>query len=283
MTVIDFKLVILYFCILSVVLNSGSGAPLEKHEFQVRKLRVKDENGGKDWILELKGDIIIDQYREGVSSFQIILIASLIAIMLPGSHILLIRTNEAAMDEKSHPVRHRQFLLSATEKRDRRRTSKIDVPAGPLCQVCTKVERKNYVHVWKGEGCSSMVGMRGGKQFLSLEDDCVQHTTVLHEFTHALGFDHTQCRSDRDKYVDILWNNIIEDEKHNFDRERRTNNEVVPFDYYSIMIYAPYSFAIDTRKPTMAPRHPQKRLFGDIEKMKLSPNDIKMIKKFYKC
>ena len=142
MAIIDFKLVILHFCILSVVLNSGSGAPLEKHEFEVRRLRVKDENGGKDWILELKGDIIIDQYREGVSSFHIILIASLIAIMLPGSHSLLLRANEAAMDEKSHPVRHRQFLLSATEKRDRRRTSKIDVPTGPLCQVCAKVERK---------------------------------------------------------------------------------------------------------------------------------------------
>ena len=153
---------------------------------------------------------------------------------------------------------------------------------------CVKFVRrskeKNFVHVWKGKGCNSAVGMKGGEQFLSLGDNCVLDRIVQHEFTHALGFDHTQCRSDRDKYVDILWNNIIEDSKHNFDRYDKTNNELVPFDYYSIMIYSPYSFAIDTKKPTMAPKHPQsERLLNDEEKLKLSKNDIEMIKKFYKC
>ena len=73
MVTIDVKLVLFFFCVLSAVLSSGSGAPKEskepeKHEFEVQKLRVKDANGGKDWILELKGDIITSQYREGVSS-----------------------------------------------------------------------------------------------------------------------------------------------------------------------------------------------------------------------
>ena len=73
MATIDVKLIFFCFCVLSVAINSGNGAPKEskepeKHEFEVQKLRVKDTNGGKDWILELKGDIIVNQYREGVSS-----------------------------------------------------------------------------------------------------------------------------------------------------------------------------------------------------------------------
>ena len=145
-------------------------------------------------------------------------------------------------------------------------------------------DEEDYVHVMKGEGCHSLIGMKGGEQILSLGDKCVLDRIVRHEFTHALGFDHTQCRSDRDDYVDILWDNIIQEHKHNYDKYDMTNNELVPFDYYSIMIYEPYSFAIDTKKPTMAPKHPQtERLLNDDEKLKLSPSDIEMIKKLYKC
>lgn len=34
---------------------------------EVTKYTVRDEEGGQDWIIEMKGDVIIDQYREGVS------------------------------------------------------------------------------------------------------------------------------------------------------------------------------------------------------------------------
>lgn len=34
---------------------------------ELTKIQIPDEEGGKDWIIELKDDVIIDQYREGVS------------------------------------------------------------------------------------------------------------------------------------------------------------------------------------------------------------------------
>ena len=52
----------------------------------------------------------------------------------------------------------------------------------------------------------------GGKQVLSLADDCWRSIkepgTVQHEFLHALGFIHEQSRPDRDKFVTINTKNI---------------------------------------------------------------------------
>lgn len=55
--------------------------------------------------------------------------------------------------------------------------------------------------------------MVGGVQQMSLQTPaCMWSGVASHELMHALGFVHEQSRSDRDRYVNILWDNIIESE-----------------------------------------------------------------------
>lgn len=57
--------------------------------------------------------------------------------------------------------------------------------------------------------CYSFVGRQGSVQTVSLaRNGCLYHSTVQHELLHALGFNHEQTRSDRDSYIQIIWDNI---------------------------------------------------------------------------
>lgn len=52
--------------------------------------------------------------------------------------------------------------------------------------------------------------MVGGAQELNLQSGtgCVRKGTAIHELMHALGFYHTMSRRDRDRYVQVNYDNI---------------------------------------------------------------------------
>jgi len=120
----------------------------------------------------------------------------------------------------------------------------------PCLQFKQRRNEPNYIYIQDGgsrNGCSANVGMIGGKQYLSLHrPGCMTHGVILHEFGHSLGFQHEQCRSDRDQYVKINFNNI-EGGPHgriarvNFGKLWTTN--YAPYDYNSLMHYGPYAFS----------------------------------------
>ena len=56
--------------------------------------------------------------------------------------------------------------------------------------------------------CYSSIGRVGGRQVVSLHDDCKYRGKVIHEILHALGFFHEHSRSDRDRYIKVIWKNI---------------------------------------------------------------------------
>lgn len=59
--------------------------------------------------------------------------------------------------------------------------------------------------------------MRVGRQNVYLYEKCSKGN-IIHELLHALGFLHMHTAVERDEYVDINWNNIMEKSKLNFQK-----------------------------------------------------------------
>lgn len=100
----------------------------------------------------------------------------------------------------------------------------------------------NYVRVIRSDGCWSYVGMRGGRQDLSLADGC-GFGAAVHEFGHAWGLWHEQSREDRDSYVTVHWANIQSGMEHNFNQHITDADDLGAYDYGSIMHYGAYAFS----------------------------------------
>jgi len=53
-------------------------------------------------------------------------------------------------------------------------------------------------------------------QLFAPEVGCFRLYTIAHEMLHALGFFHMQSASDRDDWVEIVWENIQAGTENNF-------------------------------------------------------------------
>jgi hypothetical protein len=99
----------------------------------------------------------------------------------------------------------------------------------------------DHVYFMKGQGCSSQVGRRGGRQLITLEGACGLGS-VIHELGHAIGFWHEQSREDRNNYVEILWGNIEAGKEYNFEQHISDGDDFGPYDFGSIMHYGATAF-----------------------------------------
>ncbi|XP_075997666.1 meprin A subunit beta [Genypterus blacodes] len=143
---------------------------------------------------------------------------------------------------------------------------------------------ENYISVFKGSGCFSSVGNQHvGKQRLSIGRNCDRLGTVEHEFLHALGFWHEQSRSDRDDYVNIMWDQIEPGKEHNFKTYDDTLSSTlgIPYDYGSVMHYSKTSFNIAS-DPTIMTKIPE---FIDVigQRMGFSVSDLTKLNRLYNC
>ncbi|XP_031425697.1 low choriolytic enzyme-like [Clupea harengus] len=143
-----------------------------------------------------------------------------------------------------------------------------------------RTSQKDYVNIQSRSGCWSYVGRRGGEQVVSLaRSGCVYHQVVQHELLHALGFNHEQCRSDRDSHVRILYQNIIRGLEYAFNKIN-TNNLGTPYDYGSVMQYGRYAFSRN-RQATIVPYPNPNSVIGKASQM--SRMDIMRINRLYGC
>ena len=74
--------------------------------------------------------------------------------------------------------------------------------------------------------CASPIGMMNGNNLVLgnsykgqpvFVSDWCKTGDLIHELGHTLGLWHEHTRCDRDPYIEIVWNNIQEDSKHNFE------------------------------------------------------------------
>lgn len=109
---------------------------------------------------------------------------------------------------------------------------------------------KNYVLFKRGtQHCYANIGFRLGVTNVSLSAGCGEKE-IFHEFFHVLGFFHEQNRTDRDNFIQILWENIDEENWSQFEKFSTKsyplafqNLNSIPFTFDSIMLYDSQAFS----------------------------------------
>ncbi|KAK6726499.1 hypothetical protein RB195_004680 [Necator americanus] len=138
-----------------------------------------------------------------------------------------------------------------------------------------------------GEGCYAHVGRNNGRSVLNLEAseraNCMEMGTVFHELLHTIGLWHEHTREDRDEYVKLHEENIVEGKNFNFAKSGLPYADTygVPYDYLSVMHYSQDAFA----KPgtiTMETLDPDYQDIIGIAR-RPSKNDYEKICHIYKC
>lgn len=139
----------------------------------------------------------------------------------------------------------------------------------------TLVERTtedDYIEFVDGIDCASRLGRIGGKQLIILNKGCTIFNQ-LHEILHAIGFNHEHTRRDRNQYIIVNYNNIMDKYLTQYYPVPINDfNGITEYDFESVMHYNLFSFSKNSNNYTIRPIIPQNVTIG--QNYKLSENDL---------
>jgi astacin len=138
------------------------------------------------------------------------------------------------------------------------------------------------VRVLDGPGCTSKLGMIGGEQELTVGNGCESTGIMIHMFAHALGFENTHTRSDRDNYVTIDMGAIsYPGFAYSFVKKSEDENILyTPYEYGSVMHYAANAYSRGNNL-TIVPK--DRDYINTMGSNQASFFDIKMFNDHYEC
>ncbi|WP_298777444.1 M12 family metallopeptidase [uncultured Polaribacter sp.] len=116
-----------------------------------------------------------------------------------------------------------------------------------------RTDESTYVHIYydskqNGTAFATLGAARGGVVAIGSGADL---TLLIHELGHTFGLVHEQTRSDRDDYIDIYWQYINNEHRHNFYKSNNVRSLTSRFDYNSIMLYQSHFFSNTPGKYTI--------------------------------
>ncbi|MBC6457717.1 M12 family metallopeptidase [Actinomadura sp. HBU206391] len=157
-----------------------------------------------------------------------------------------------------------------------------DFTAGTCVRFVPRTDVGAFVRIFAGTGCYSMLGMKGGRQDLSLGSGCNYMGTVVHELMHVIGFHHEHNRSDRDGSVDVHLENVTPAYHSQFQRMEAARNRLFgDFDQNSVMIYGNRAFSANGLDTLVAKNG--RPLTDPYAKTGFSAADLIAIRQMYGC
>lgn len=116
---------------------------------------------------------------------------------------------------------------------------------------------------------------------------CKKEGNAVHELGHALGLWHEHTRTDRDKYVQVLLENIDDNFEHNFKEHEHPFVPDLNYDIESIMHYGSSAFSLDADvlKTILIKQEVPECMDPDImgQREKLSFKDKLRVNMMYNC